>query len=252
MRQLSVVVGCLAVVGYMAGCSVETLDADPGEKVAQPSSEEFAYAPEEADAVAAKVAPDDSLSPKGAFSRKYGSTFTTAVTIANGQTVSYQTSGGTAGVDPVLVLFRRHDNSAEFAAWPYTQRVEIQTLAINDDTNGLHSSIGYTNRSGRTENAFLMVFAYGNSTGKVTLSGIGEVDVAAGSVIASGTAGRAWTTNSNGDPWLFMFDVSPGLGNGVWNDDSNGGRESDILNATSLPMWYVAHGWNSGTTTINN
>lgn len=252
MRRLFSIVGCSIVLSLAAGCSVEALEADPGEKIAEPSVEEFAYAPDDETAVGEKVTPDDSLSPKGAYNRKYGSTYNTALTIANGQTVSYQTSGGTAGVDPVLVLFRRHDNSTEFAAWPYTQRVGIQTLAINDDTNGLHSSITYTNRSGRTENAFLMVFAYGDSTGKVTLSGVGEVDVAAGSVIAAGNAGRAWTTNSNGDPWLFTFDVSAGLGNGAWNDDSNGGRESEITSATSLTMWYVAHGWHSGTTTINN
>jgi hypothetical protein len=215
----------------------------------------FEFAPDGEEVSTEKAIQEDDLVAKGSVSRPYGSTFVTPITIGVNQSVAFSTSGGSVGADPVLVLFRRHDNSTTFSAFPYTQRVGIQTLAINDDTVGLHSSISYTNTSGVAENAFLMAFAFGASTGQVVLSGgFGLVNIAAGSVRTSGTAGQASTSGSGGDPWLFTFDLSPGLGNGVWNDDVTSNpvnRESLITGATSLTMWYVAHGFNSGTTTIN-
>jgi hypothetical protein len=247
-------IGALFVLSLAAsGCAVGSDAAPTGEKVVLPSEEVFEFAPEGVEINVEKAEQEDPLEAKGAFSRTFGPTYTQAVTIANGQTVSFSTSGGTVGVDPVLVLFRRHDNLAAFPV-NYTERVGIQTLAINDDSVGIHSSITYTNTTGVTENARLMVFAWNNSTGQVNLSGVGTVDVRAGSVRTSGTAGQAWTTGStgSGDPWLFTFDLGFG-GNGVWNDDSNGTFESTITGATSLTMWYVAHGWGAGgTTTINN
>lgn len=248
-------IAALFVLGFAAaGCSVGSDPAPTGEKVVLPSEEVFEFAPEGAEINMEKTPQEDALEAKGAYSRTFGPTYTQAVTIAPGQTVSYSTSGGTAGVDPVLVLFRRHDNLAAFPV-SYTERVGIQTLAINDDTNGWHSAISYTNNTGQTENARLMVFAWSNNTGQVNLSGVGLVDVRAGSVLTAGNAGEAWTSGStgSGDPWLFTFDTSYG-GNGVWNDDIGGGvYESKITGATSLTMWYVAHGWGAGgTTTINN
>lgn len=243
--------GAVLLVALSAACSGAEEQGPSGEKVAIPSDEVFEFAPEGAEVAVDKAVQEEGLEAKGSASRAYGSTYTQAVTIAPGQTVSYSTSGGSVGVDPVLVLFHRHDNSAVFSQSPYTERPGIQTLALNDDSVGLHSAISYTNNTNVTLNARLMVFAYGNSTGQVQLSGVGLVSVAAGSVIAAGTAGTASTSGSNGDPWLFMFDWVPGQGNGAWNDDSNGGRESTITGATSTTMWYVAHGFNSGTTTIN-
>lgn len=247
-------IGVLFVLAFAAsGCAVGSDAAPTGEKVVLPSEEVFEFAPEGAEIHVEKEVQEDPLEAKGASSRSFGPTYTQAVTIAHGQSVSFSTSGGSVGVDPVLVLFRRHDNLAAFPV-SFTERPGIQTLAINDDSVGLHSSITYTNTSGRTENARLMVFAWSNSTGQVELSGVGLVDVRAGSVLTSGTAGQAWTTGStgSGDPWLFLFDTASG-GNGAWNDDSNGTLESTITGATSLTMWYVAHGWGAGgTTTINN
>jgi hypothetical protein len=236
-----------------SGCAVGSDSAPTGEKVVLPSEEVFEFAPEGVEIEVDKTAQESPLEAKGAFSRSFGPTYNAAVTIAPGQTVSYSTSGGSVGVDPVLVLFRRHDNVASFG-FPYTERVGIQTLAINDDTNGLHSSISWTNNTGSTANARLMVFAWGNSTGQVNVTGHGLVDVRAGSVRTTGTAGKAWTTASGGgDPWLLMFNNGPGF-DGVWNDDTTDvNRESTIQGATTIEMWYVAHGWGAGgTTTINN
>lgn len=248
------VAASLVLAFAASGCAVGSDEAPTGEKVVLPSEEVFEFAPEGVEIEVEKEVQESPLEAKGAFSRVFGSTYNTAVTLAPGQSVSYSTSGGSVGVDPVLVLFRRHDNVASFGA-PYTERVGIQTLAINDDTNGVHSAISYTNNTGATVNARLMVFAWANSTGQVTVSGIGLVDVLAGSVRTTGTAGKAWTTGSTGslDPWLLMFNNGPGF-DGVWNDDTTvANRESTIEGATTITMWYVAHGWGAGgTTTINN
>jgi hypothetical protein len=245
------------LLAFAAGCSDAGESGPSDAKVAIPSDEVFEFAPEGAEVTGEKAIQEEGLAAKGSAARKYGSTHVQPVTIAPGQTVSYSTSGGTLNVDPVLVLFHRHDNSTTFGGWPYTDRVGIQTLAINDDTNGYHSAISYTNNTGITLNAHLMVFAWADSTGDVELSGVGLVPVAAGSIKTNGNAGVASTSGSVGpsgwtpDPWLFMFDATPGEGNGAWNDDSNGTRESTITGATSATMWYVAHGFHSGTTTIN-
>ena len=122
-----------------------------------------------------------------------------------------------------------------------------------------YSALSYTNNSGQTENAFLMLFGFGDKTGTVDLSGVGEVPVNAGSVVAQGSAGVAFTSGSSSpqgdpDPWLYMFDYVPGQGNGAFNDDSPlGGRDSKIADAVSTWMWYVpsAYGSSSGTTTVN-
>lgn len=259
----------LLLLGFASGCTVETDEsasaqepAPVGLKVAQPSQEIFEYAPEGEKFEWAKMPQESALEAKGSYSRVYGGTFVSPVTIANNQTVSYTTSNGSAGVDTVLVLFRRHDNGTGFMEFPYTTQRGLQTLAINDDIvpgSNLYSSITYKNTSGRTENAWVMVFAWANSTGTADLTGFGNVPVAAGSVKISGTAGTAWTSGSvrsdgaAGDPWLFTFDSSPGLGNGNWEDDTTQtNRESTIVGNTSLTMWYVAHGFFNGTTNINN
>jgi hypothetical protein len=244
----------LVLAGAAVGCAVDAGDAGPGEAASLPGEDGFEFAPDVAP-TSDKDAESADLSAKGSENRPFGRTFTVGVTIAPGQTVSYSTSGGSNSNDPVLVLFRRHDNSTNFGS-PWTQRPGLQTLAINDDTNFRDAFISYTNNSGITENARLMVFAYGGNVGDVTLSGHGVVTTRAGSIKAQGTAGVAWTSGSSGalDPWLFMFDAVPGEGNGAWNDDDPaGGYESKISNATSALMWYVVHGHqdNLSSTTIN-
>lgn len=249
----------MLLLALAAGCANA---ADSGEhtegKEVIPSDEVFEFAPEGEEVVAEKKLQDDALVAKGSVSRPYGQTFNEAITIGIGQTVTYSTSGGSVNADPVLVLFRRHDNSPAFSEFPYTQQVGIRTLAINDDTVGLHSSISYTNTSGAVENAFVMAFAYGSSTGQVMLSdGFGSsrlVTIGAGSVVTSTASGLAWTSQSGGDPWLFAFDLSPGSNNGGWQDDSGSSpvnRESLLLGLPSVQMWFVMHGFNSGTTTLN-
>jgi hypothetical protein len=242
------------MAGFAVGCGAA--DAGPNETGSLPGEEGFDFAPEGKDTASAKDAESAELAAKGSANRPYGPGYTFPVTIAPGQTVSYSTSGGTSTADPVLVLFRRHDNSTNFGS-PYTQRPGIQTLAINDDTSGYDSAISYKNNSGVTENARLMLFAYGGNVGQVTLSGVGLVTFSAGSIKTDGTAGEAWTSGSSGgaDPWLFTFDAIAGQGNGAWNDDdpAGGTYESRISSATSTTMWYVAHQYSSstGTTTIN-
>lgn len=240
-----------------AGCSGEA----PVEEGTDPNLEGFEFAAEGTEKLAAKPKIEDELIGKGSATVPFAPAFTQAVSIATGQTVSWQTSNGSPNVDTVLVLFRRHDNVHDLAAG--ATRVGIQTLALNDDFNGTYySSLSYTNNTGQAENAYIMVFAYnGAGTGTANLSGVGQVDVKAASTRGSGTAGAAWTSASSSpqgspDPWLFMFDGTPGQGNGAWNDDdptSPGARDSRITDATGAFMWYVASGYgsSSGTTTIN-
>jgi hypothetical protein len=225
----------------LAGAAVGCSGAEPGPdgQASLPGEEGFDYAPS-AEVASDKDAESAELSAKGSASRVYGPAYTIPVTIANGASVSYSTSGGSDTQDPVLVLFKRHDNSTNFGS-PYTQRPGLLTLAVNDDTNFRDAAISYTNNTGTTLNARLMVFAWADRIGQVTLSGTGLTT----GLVSSGGA----------DPWLFTFDVTPGQGNGAWNDDDPAGStyESRISGATSLEMWYVAHQYSSstGTTTIN-
>jgi hypothetical protein len=241
-----------------AGCSAEGTGAEG----AEPNLEGFDFAAEETQNAVTKPKIEDELIGKGSATVPFGNALTLAVSIANGQTVSWQTSNGSPGVDTVLALFRRHDNL--FGMTGGTTRVGIQTLAMNDDFGGtLYSSLSYTNNTGQTENAYLIVFAYNGSTGTADLSGYGQVNVRSGSTRGSGTAGSAFTSASSSphgvvpDPWLFMFDGTPGQGNGAWNDNDPtappGTRDSRITGATSSFMWYVAGAYpgSSGTTTIN-
>src|SRR6187455_568137 len=149
------------LAGFAVGCGAE---GGSEESTSGPGEEGFDFAPDATELSAAKDAESAELSAKGSANRKYGPAFTVAVTIAPGQTVTYSTTGGSNAVDPVLVLFRRHDNSTNFGS-PFNQRPGIQTLAINDDTNFRDSSITYRNNGGFTENARLMLFAYGDNTG---------------------------------------------------------------------------------------
>ena len=240
-----------------AGCSGEA----PVEEGTEQNLEGFEFAAEETEKLPAKPKIEDELIGKGSATVPFATALTLPVSIASGQTVSWQTSDGSPGVDTVLALFRRHDNA--FGMTGGTSRIGIQTLAMNDDFGGTwYSSLSYTNNSGQTENAYLIVFAYNERIGTAHLSGVGQVDVKAGSTRGSGTAGTAWTSASSSpqgdpDPWLFMFDGTVGEGNGAWNDDDptapSGTRDARITGATSAFMWYVAGGYNgsNGTTTIN-
>ena len=251
--------GWLVCAAFSVGCAVDA--EEPGEavgvelKVPQESTEQFDYAPEGAEFEAAKAEPDDSLSAKGSASRPYGYTYMKAVSIPNGGQVGCYTAGGSVGVDPVLVLFRRHDNKHQ--TYPYTEQVWVQTLALNDDSNGLHPYLSFTNTSGSTLNAYLMAFAYGSSTGQADLwctgSAMETINVVAGSVHTTASSGSASTSGSNGDPWLFMVEDTPLSWWSNWNDDtSSTNRESSFsYSGGSRGVWFVANGYNSGTTTIN-
>ncbi|HEY3493891.1 MAG TPA: hypothetical protein VGK73_04365 [Polyangiaceae bacterium] len=264
-------IAALLVLAFAAsGCAVESGEsaaeeaAAVGVKVAVPSQEIFEYAPAGEEIEYVKQVP--ALTPKGSITLPFAPAHTVALTITPNQTVNFSTNNGSAGVDPVLVLFMRHDNSTVFSQSPYTQQVGTTVLAINDDTNGLHPSISYRNTKGFTLNARLMVFAYNQSTGTATLNGPGgatTVSVTAGGFpLQPGTTGTAFTNNTNqggvpgGDPWLFTFGTAPGnpQGDGNWQDDkANGVRDSLIQgNPTDKVLWYVVSGFNTGTTTVNN
>ena len=267
-------IAALLVLGFAAsGCAVETDEsatagesAAVGIKVPVPNQEIFDYAPDGEVIEFVKQVPD--LSTKGSMTLPYGWTYTEALTITPNQTVNFSTSGGSAGVDPVLVLFMRHDNGTAFDASPWTQQVGTTVLAINDDIAPpvRHAQISYTNNKGFTLNARLMVFAYNFSTGTVQLNrpiGPISVDVIAGGFeMDPGTTGTAFTSNTvdsagqpGGDPWLFTFGTSPGnpQGDGNWQDDkASGVRDSLISGNHNKRMWYVVNGFNQGTTTVNN
>jgi len=258
-------IAALLVLGFAAaGCAVDTDEsAAVGEKVAVPSQEAFDYAPEGEQIEFVKEKPD--LSAKGSITVPYAPAHTEAVTIGPFQTVTFSTSAGSAGVDPVLVLFKRHDNSTAFGTSPFQQQVGTVVLAVNDDfaAPDRNSRITYTNPQNNTLNARLMVFAWISSTGTTTLTGPTSATVKSVGVVAGGytlapsASGQAWTsgTTGGGDPWLFTFGTSPGnpQGDGNWQDDSpNGGLDSLISGNPNKSLWYVASGWNSGTTTINN
>lgn len=253
------IVGILALAFAAAGCSNASDSASTGDlqqKVAQADTQVFDYAPEGA-APKPKQVPDEALIAKGSTSLPYGNTFHAALTITPGQTVTFTTSGGSAGVDTVLVLFKRCDNSTTFDPSPYTERPCITTFQVSDDfdfpAHERYSKITWTNNLGFTQNAHLMGFAYNSSTGTADVTGFGTQSFVGGTLQLQGNAGTARTTGSAGDPWLFTF--NPGGGSdGAYNDDTPGpvtNRESTITGATSLPMWYALSGFNSGTTTIN-
>jgi hypothetical protein len=252
---------CLVLsVGCSAGADgSDGANSDTGEvplKVAQPTTEHFDYAPQGGQFQAAKVQPDDSLSPKGSASRKFGNTYMRQISIPNGGIVGCYTAGDSVGADPVLALFRRSDNAIQTT--PYTEKVWVQTLAINDDSSGVDPYLSFTNTSGSTLNAYLMAFAYGNSTGTAQLwctgSQMENITLAAGSVRTTVGSGTASTSGSNGDPWLFQFDETPALSYwGNWNDDVSGANAESSFpySGPSRTSWFVANGWGSGTTTIN-
>jgi hypothetical protein len=249
-------VGLVCAFGLAAiGCS-----GAPADDGSDPSIEAFEFAAENADKPpVAKPGPGDDLVGKGAATVPFGKAIMQSVTIAPGQTVSFQTSAisDLPTVDTVLALFRRHDNDAYLP--PGMNRIGIQTLALNDDISwptNPYSSLSYTNTSGQTENAHLALFGFGGSIGWVELSGVGQVEVKAGSTTGQGTAGVAFTNGTaSGDPWLYMFDYTPGQGNGAFNDDNPeiGGADSKIPDATGAYMWFVASAYqnSSGSTTIN-
>jgi hypothetical protein len=250
----------LAVMTFLAGCSgnVDTgVDvASDGQtlKVPEKTTEHFEYAPADVSFTSAKARPIQDLSPKGSVVLTRGYTFMKPISIPPEGIVGCYTAGGSVGVDPVLALIRRSDNQHQYT--PYTDRVVIETMAINDDSFERHPYISYSNTTGQTRNAFLMAFAYGNATGTVDLYCTGSdtetIQVAAGSVLTYGSSSTV-TTSGGGDPWLFMLDNTPGWYNGVWNDDTTSSNyESTITNAvTGTLMWYVANGYNSGSTTVN-
>lgn len=249
---LTLVVGCSGGAEGTEGANGDA--GDVPRKVAQPSTEHFDYAPEGGEFQSAKSVPDDSLSPKGTANRKYGYTYMRPISIPNGGIVGCYTAGSSVGADPVLALIRRTDNL--FQTTPYTEQVSVQTLALNDDSNGRDSYLSFSNNTGGTLNAYLMAFAYGNDTGTTQLwctgSTVENITLAAGSLRTVVMSATAYTSGSGGDPWLFLIDEAPFSSGGGWNDDSPSSRESSFPYYGQARMsWLVANGWNSGTTTIN-
>lgn len=260
MRDALAGAGYLACILLAVGCSADVgsgaeESADAGIKVPQPNTETYEYAPAGVEFEAAKVEPYDGLSPKGSVNLKYGSTYRKEISVPANGVVGCYTAGGSVDVDPVLVLFRRHDN--QFKTTPYTEHAWLQTLAINDDSTGRHAYLSFTNTGGTPLNTYLMAFAYGNATGTVDLHCTGyameTIQVTAGSLRTTASSGTASTSGSNGDPWLFMFDETPLSYWSDWNDDTTStNRESTFsYSGGNRPVWFVTSGFNTGTTTVN-
>lgn len=247
----------------MMGCSAnvddgdgETAGADVATKVVEPRDPAFEYAPADRGPVSKELSPE-ALSGKGSTTLTYGATFKRAYTLPPNGFVGCLTTGGTDAVDPVLALYRRRDN--QHTDTPYTEKALGQTLALNDDYEGQGRNAGFqfTNTSGGPLNVYLMAFAYSNRTGQVQLNchGIGlseTVALAAGSHRIQASSGIARTSGSSGDPWLFAFDANPLSYHTFWNDDTTAtNRESTVdLAGPNRTIWLVAHGYNSGSTTV--
>lgn len=254
--RAGVMVWGLCSIG-MLGCSAEVgVHEDQATTDSAGTNAAFDYAPAE-EGPEAKPAPQEDLSGKGSVSLKYGQTFRRAYTIPPNGFVGCLTTGATAAIDPVLVLYRRRDNA--HTDTPTTERALGQTLALNDDypDQGLNAGFQFTNTSGGSLKVYLMAFAYGGRTGRIQLNchGIGlseQVDLAAGSTSIVASSGIARTTNSNGNPWLFAFDAAPLSYQTFWNNDTTTvNRESTVdLAGPNRTIWLVAHGLNSGNTTV--
>src|SRR5512145_1612489 len=110
IRSLSLLsLGSMAILATACGSAGEIDESPVSEEKANAMAEEFEFAPDEADAAPAlSPAPDKDkdggvLVGKGAFTYPLGKTWNEAVTIQNGETVTFESVGGQAGgVDPVL------------------------------------------------------------------------------------------------------------------------------------------------------
>jgi hypothetical protein len=236
--------------GQFAEKGVEGADQIPGA---------FDYAPDSDFAEKSVDSPE--LSGKGTINLTLGATYYTPVTIPAFGTVSYQTSNR-VGVDPVLALFvRTNPWGGSFGGSPFTVKGQANTLAFNDDLapGNRESFISYTNPTGAPINAYLIAFSYDNviatGSGSVTISGIGTVQITAGSARINSNQGWIGTSASTGDPWLVAIDPDVGGGDTVWNDDTAAGpagnRESLIPGFTNQLEWVVGHAYSgAGTTTV--
>jgi len=267
LRSLSLLsLGSVAL--FVSACSAGMDGEAIDEEKAQAMAEDFDYVPsaeEENTPVMSMedVAKGDELVGKGSIGVTRGFTWYERVDIANGATITYETTGGSDTIDPVLVLFMRTSpwNSTQWIASPYQQKVGIRTLAVNDDTSGRNSKITWTNNQGQTIHAWVMGFAYNNRTGNLTVkkngSSIGSKPFASGSARVSSTAGEVYTTGG-GDPVLFAFErYLDQTDNGAWNDDDpNGGTDSRIVGFTNRSMWvvpmvYPSFSRTAGTSTVH-
>jgi len=251
---LALTVGCASAAGDGGEVGASDAAAAPGN--------DFDYAPAPEGAADSKKTADKDLTGKGSMNLPYGRTFMVPITIPAHGTVACYTTGGTSSVDPVLALFRRHDNQFGFT---YSEKSSLQTLALNDDDGpgSTNSYLHFDNPSSSVLNAYVMAFAYQNRIGSVGLWCTGgpnqTVTLAAGSVVATVGSGSASTSGSiassggSGDPWLFGLDQTPLSYWSFANDDSSGWESGFSYSGPNRPMWFVAHNYNgtTGTTTIN-
>jgi hypothetical protein len=200
-----------------------------------------------------------------------GNTFFRADTVpANGQ-LTYATSGATSTRDPVLVMIMRTNpwNSTSGPTTPpYTDQVQIRTLAQNDNRapGNYNSFITFTNPEGYDYNVWVMGFLAPNKTDYGTLS-VTRTRTGSGSTTTteSFTSGSwkmacgpdVFTSNSTIDPVLFGFDTVNMSTNGAWNDDCvdgpPGNRESCFHHFSGATMYFTCNSFygSAGTTRIS-
>jgi hypothetical protein len=165
-----------------------------------------------------------------------------------------------------LALFYRTDNGTTLSVSPYTQKVDVKVVDLQDDIipgNNCNSHVSWTNTLSQPMNVFVTAFAWANLTGTVKISKNGGAPVTA--AIAGGSVktiadnrGNAFTSgDTSSDTILFGFDVVPGAQygqNSKFNDDIGGGNFlSDLGGVVSThPLWFVVSAYSgSGTTTLN-
>lgn len=242
-------------------------------KVESPSTEIFEYAPDGEETPAAKEQQDPDLNAKGTSWSKTvdcARTFEEVISLGANQTVTCESSDGTAGVDTVLALLRRNDNGTrpphQTDSAHYRDLVGTTTVAFNDDIDAArqnrYSRVTYT-AGDWAQTLFLKGFAYGTDAAKKGRANVtctfsnpsntvdyGTVDFTASSLFYTVCDQGRIRTEGSTDTILLAIDEARNRGTGVWNDDMAGWGSSEITGLTNQSMWFVCDGWGSGSSTI--
>ena len=241
---------------------------DQDAKLDQPAADAFQFAPEVSDKVADEEAADLTAKGSWATDMRRGYVFHSQVSVAQGQTITCETSQSGDAMDTVLALVRRDDGYTGWVSDPsYEHTARFSTMKVDDDAGeGLYSKLTWTNPGGATS-FHLIGWGYEMNTGNAnvtcTYSNPSKTSTFTNQVFGAGSKkwnscdqGKVDTVSADGgDPIVFAVDKNDNGGNGYWNDDiktndPNQNRQSRISNLTNQNVWYVMGGYSSGTTTL--